>query len=256
MTGYAPARPAAPRRRRHTALIVTIAVVVALVAVVVGGEFYARHRVSQCVATAVQGELGGDVDVSLGATPLLFTVVTGNVSSLSIDSDDVSLAGPAQSSIRGLTLRSTIHDIDLPEGDSAGTVGSSEATVRWPSSQMLASLQTLPFGSLISGVTTDPSSQTVRVDVLGGLGSMTLTPTVSGGAVTMEASDITALGIGLPTGGAQQIIDLLTANLSDYPLGMAPQSVQVTQDGLQVDLRGGAAPLSSAGAADVDCSIF
>ncbi len=243
-------------RRRHTALFVTLGLVVVLVAVLVGGEFYARDRVSSCVATALHDEMDGDVDVSLGATPLLLTVITGSVSSLSVDSDSVNLAGPGESSLRGLQLTSTIHDIDLPEGDGTGTVGSSEATVRWGNDDMLTSLQTLPFGMLITGVTSDPASGTIDVAVAGGLGQMTLTPKVSGGAVTMEASDITALGIGLPTGGAQQVIDLLTRNLADYPLRMQPQSVEVTDQGLRVTLKGGQAPLNESGAGDIDCSIL
>ncbi|WP_182357942.1 LmeA family phospholipid-binding protein [Tomitella gaofuii] len=263
MTNRAPSRT--PRRRRHTALFVTIGLVVALVAVVVGGEFYARDRVGNCVATALEQQVDGDVDVSLGATPLLLTAITGTVSSISINSDGINLAGPGEAAMRGLQLRSTIHDIRLPEGDGTGSVGSSEATVTWGNDDMLASLQTLPFGMLITGVTSDPAAGTIDVAVAGGLGRISLTPRISGNVVTMEASDITAFGIGLPTGGAQQIIDLLTRNLADYPLEMAPQSVDVTGKGLQVRLTGGQAPLTTTGGQaplnttdgpQIDCSIF
>ncbi|QDQ98270.1 DUF2993 domain-containing protein [Tomitella fengzijianii] len=254
MTTRAPSRT--PRRRRHTALLVTIGIVVALVAVAVGGEFYARDRVGSCVATAMGQEVDGDVDVSLGATPLLLTPITGTVSSISVNSDSINLAGPGEASMRGLQLRSTIHDISLPEGDGTGTVGSSEASVSWANDDMLASLQTLPFGMLISGVTTDPATGTIDVAVAGGLGSMSLTPRIEGGVVTMQASDITAFGIGLPTGGAQQIIDLLTRNLAEYPLQMQPTSVDVTDQGLQVKLQGGPAPLTTADGPKVDCSII
>lgn len=252
-------RPAAPRRRKHIALFVTIAVVVALVAVAVGGEFYARHRVSSCMADSLQQDLGSDVDVSFGATPLLASVFTHSVSSVDIDSDDVDLAGPGQTSMRGLTLRSTIHDIDLPQGGdsaAAGSVGSSEATVTWDSVDMLSSLQTLPFGRLITGVHTDSADGTIAVEVLGGVGTLTLEPRISDGRVSMHAKDVSALGIGLPTSGAQDIIDMLTANLADYPLRMQPRSVDVTDDGLRVKLRGASAPLQPAGDQGGGCSLI
>lgn len=238
--------PAAPRRRKHTALIVTIVVVVALVAAAVGGEFYTRHRVGSCMADTLSQNLGGDVDVSFGASPLLATVFTHNVSSVDIDSDDVDLAGPGATSMRGLKLRSTIHDISLPQGDDPGSVGSSQATVTWNSLDMLSSLQTLPFGRLITGVHTDPSAGTIAVELFQGIGTLTLSPQIADGQVTMHATDVSALGIGLPTSGAQDIIDMLTKNLVDYPLGMQPQSVDVTDDGLRVALSGGSAELQPA----------
>lgn len=253
------ARPAAPRRRKRTALIVVVAVIVALVAVAVGGEFYARDRVGSCMADALKPDLGSDVDVGFGATPLLATVVTNSVSSIEIDSDDVDLTGPGDTGMHGLALSSTIHDIDLPQGDgsgSPGSVGSSEATVTWDSIDMLSSLQTLPFGRLITGVHTDPSSETIGVELFQGIGTLTLTPRISDGQVTMHASDVTALGIGLPTSGAQDIIDMFTKNLADYPLQMRPQSATVTDDGLRVELAGGAAPLTDEQSAKVDCSVL
>lgn len=258
MSTRAPAGPGgtAPHRRRNIALIVIVVLVVALVGVVVGGEFYARHRVSSCVANALEKELGGTVDVGLGARPLLLTVFNDTVSSIEVSSDDVDLTGPGEAGVRDLSLQSTIHDIHLPEGDAPGTVGSSEAHVQWDTDAIASSLQSLPFGALITGVTANPSAGTMDIEALGGLGTMTLTPAVRGGTVTMDASDVTALGVGLPTGAAQQIIDAITKNLSDYPLGMQPTSVSVTDKGLQVELQGGTAPLAQEGAMEVDCSII
>lgn len=246
-------------RRRGTSLLIVL--VIALSAVVVAGvgaEFYARHKVTSCMSESLEGELGGPVDVSLDAKPLLLTALDHRVSRLSISSDDASISGIGSAKLQGFKLDSAFRDVRLPAGDGAdGSIGSSEASIMWGGDSIQASLQTLPFGALITGVQMDEAANTMRVEVLGGVGSITLTPEVRAGAITMDTNELSAFGIGLPNDAAQQIIDVISGNLGEYPLGLAPQSIKVENDGLTVQLRGGQAVLPAAeGDGGSECSIF
>lgn len=246
-------------RKRSTSILLVIAIALTtVVAVGVGAEFYVRHRVTTCLSETLQGELGGPVDVGLGAKPLLLTALDNKVSTLSVDSGNASFTAEAGGAkLQGFALQSEFRDITLPASDgTGGTIGSSEATIEWPTASILASLQTLPFGAVVTGVQTDDAANTITVQLLGGIGSITLTPTAANGAITLTSTAATALGIGLPNDAVQQIIDLIASNLDEYPLGLAPQSVKVENGGLTVQLRGGHAELPNDSAAKVDCSIF
>lgn len=246
-------------RKRSTSILIVIAIALTtVVAVGVGTEFYARHRVSTCMAETLQGELGGPVDVGFGAKPLLLTALDNKVSQLSVDSSDASFTtGVGTAKLQGFSLTSKFHDITLPASDgTGGSVGSSEATIKWPTASILASVQTLPFGSVVTGVQTDDAANTINIQLLGGIGSVTLTPAAVNGVITLTTTGATALGIGLPNDAVQQIINVIAGSLEEYPLGLAPQSVKVEDGGLTVQLAGGHAELPQDSSAKVNCSIF
>lgn len=246
------------KRKRGTSLLVVLAIALsALVVVGIGAEFYVRNKVTSCMSQALNDELGGPVEVSLGAKPLLLTAIDHKVSKLSINSGDASIRGLGSSKLEGFKLDSTFRDVDLPAEDgSGGSIGSSEATIVWPAASIQSSVQTLPFGSLITDVQLDDAANTMNIQLLGGIGSITLTPEVVAGAITMQTQEISALGIGLPNDAAQQIIDVITGNLGEYPLSLAPESVTVEEDGLTVQLRGGPADLPADSDIGSECRIF
>ncbi|WP_024794265.1 LmeA family phospholipid-binding protein [Tomitella biformata] len=249
-------------RRRGTSLLIVLSIALTtVVAVGVGVEFYARHKVTSCMSHTLEGELGGPVDVSLGAKPLLLTALDHKVSQLNIRSDDASISGIGGATLQGFQLDSSFHDVELPASDgSGGTIGSSEANIVWPAPAILSSLQTLPIGMLITGVQLDSTANSIHVQLAGGISSITLRPGVAGGAITMTTTEVTALGFGLPNDLPQQIIDQITGNLGEYPLGLAPESVKVADAGLTIQLQGGRAALIADSTADSTagsgCSIF
>lgn len=245
-------------RRRGTSLLIVLAIALATVVVAgVGAEFYARHQVTSCMSDALEAELGGPVDVSLGAKPLLLTALDHNVSRLSVSSGDASISGIGSSKLAGFKLDSAFRDVRLPAEDgSGGSISSSEATIVWPVASIESSLQTLPFGSLLTDVRLDEAANTLRIDLLGGVGSIALTPDVASGAITMRTTDLSALGIGLPNDAAQQIIDVITGNLGEYPLGLEPQSVRIENGGITVQLRGGRTALPADSSVGSQCRVF
>lgn len=241
-------------RKRGASLLIVLAVALTtVVAVGVGVELYARHRVASCLSDALQSELGAKADVGLGARPLLLAAVDHKVPNVTVSAEDATVSGPAGTKLEGLRLSSSFRDLTLPNGSDPGSVGSSSADVSWPTSSIESSLQTLPGGFLISGVQTNAAANTLQVQFLGGSIGLTLTPHVEDGRITMTSSELTALDIGLPTAFPQQIIDSLTSDLADYPLGLRPESIKVADQGLQIQLRGGRAPLDST---PINCSVF
>ncbi|WP_067667989.1 LmeA family phospholipid-binding protein [Nocardia miyunensis] len=226
---------AAPRRGRNVrriVLIVGIVIVLAVVGTAVGFETYARKHFSQCIATQLEKSLGSKVSVSFGAKPLLFTYVDHKVGSVTVTSDDAQF-GPAV----GMKVRATLHDITT-NGNNA-TVGSSDAEATWSDDGIAQTLQ-----GLVSGVTSDPSSNSLDVKVLGGLADLQVTPHIVGDKIQVDTNKATLLGvIGIPNDLVDNIVKSMTQSLQSYPLDMHPSQLTVTDTGIQVKLTGGASTL-------------
>lgn len=247
-------RSSSAGRSRLTAALIVLAVAAAtLLAVGVGGEFYVRNSVSKCIAEAIEEEAGGPVSVGFGPAPILLSAFTHRVGRVDVDSTSMDLRSPNGTVLRGIALDARISDITLPRDGRDGTAGSSTATVDWPAEAMLRSLQDLPFGFAVTDVDADEDADRLTVEFLAGVGTLVLTPRIEGGAVTMEVVEVSALGLGLPSDFAQQIIDRLAQDLADYPLEMRPTDVSVSGSGLHISLRGGHASLE---ADTVDCRVF
>ncbi|MGB6180155.1 MAG: DUF2993 domain-containing protein [Rhodococcus sp. (in: high G+C Gram-positive bacteria)] len=222
------------RRRSRVPLIATVLVVI-LVAVLVGGEFYARNRVENCLTTQFESELGSKIDVDLGLQPVLFSLATNKFSSVEISSDDTKF-GPAQD----MQVQATVDDVDLSGSDtSSGQIGSSNADVTWSTDGILATLQEQGVGGIVSGATSDPAAGTLNFAIVGGLAELTVRPVVQGDSIVVETVDASILGIGIPTDLADSVVGILTDSLQAYPLGMTPDSIEVTDTGIDMTLSGG-----------------
>lgn len=228
-------QPPAPRRNRRNILVVTsVAVVVALVACLVGGEFYVRHKVKSCLSSQFQNAIGTPVDVGLGATPVLVDLADKHISRLTVDSQGDQF-GPAQ----GMKVHAVVRDIHLQGDDKrAGTIDSSEADVTWGSDGIADTLKQKLAGT-VSGVKTNSSDGTIEVD---GILSSTLIlkPTVDNGAVAVQTQSASIAGFGLPDELVDSVVKLLTSGLQQqYPIGMTVTAVQVTDSGVNLTLTGG-----------------
>lgn len=232
-TTHAPSASTRPKRNR--VLIVAVVVIVALVAAVIGGELYVRNSVKQCMANQFESQLGSQVDVGLSAKPVLLQALDKKVPYITISSDDSSF-GPA----KDMRVTARVNDVDITASDtSGGTVGSSTADIDWSTAGIAATIQEQPFGTLVTGVTSDPSAGTLQFSVLSGLAELTVKPTVADGVVNVETLGAELFGLGLPTDLVSGIVDLLTASLQTFPLGMTAESLTVTDSGLQLSLAGG-----------------
>lgn len=220
----------APKVSRRTVAIAVITVVVLVVAALIGGEAYARHKIAGCISAQFEKEMGSQIDVGFGAKPLLLTWLDGKVSRMDIDSKGDEF-GPAVD----MQVHAQFHDIEMAEGSNSGSsVGSSNADVSWSNAGISQTLQ-----GLVSDVQSDPDTGQLTMKVLGGFGAMQLTPRIQDGRVDIDVSQAQFLGIGVPDDLAQGVVDLMTESLQTYPMGLQPTALQVTGNGIEVDLRGG-----------------
>lgn len=234
--------PVTARVSRRTLVIALAVVATLLVTALVGAELYARQRISSCIADQFEQEMGSTIDVDFGAKPLLITWIDGKVSSVTIDSQGDKF-GPAV----GMDVHATFEDLEMNE-DGSGTVGSSSADVTWSEEGISETL-----GGLVSGVDASASSDTITLDVLGGLAQLEVRPQVTGGAVDVQTMSAELLGIGLPTDLVAGIVDVFTQSLQSYPMGLKATDIDVTDDGIDVTLAGGRTELPSTGQGDVRC---
>jgi hypothetical protein len=66
-----------------------------------------------------------------------------------------------------------------------------------------------------------------------GLGSVTLKPQIADGRLSLEAVQVTAMGVTVPHETVQVALDAFTSKMMHgYPLGIRADSVQVTNDGV------------------------
>ncbi|NLV79891.1 MAG: DUF2993 domain-containing protein [Rhodococcus sp.] len=224
------------QRKRNRLTTIAVVLVAALVAVLVGAEVYVRIRATTCLAQSFESELGTGVDVDLSWKPVLLQFLDRQVPSVTLDSDDTAF-GPAQQ----MQVHAEVRDVDLTQSaDSSGTIGSSRAEVDWPTAGILETVQGQPVGALITDVTADGDAGTLTFTVGGaGLAEFTVRPVITTGVVSVETTDASVLGLGIPTALVDGVVDILTSGLQQYPLGMRATEVHVSDSGVQLTLEGG-----------------
>lgn len=214
--------------------MIAVLVVLVLVAALLGGELFFRQQIKSCLAGQLQSEIGSQVEIGLGWKPILISLVDKQVSSVTLDSDDARF-GPAE----GMVVHAEVEDVNLERtADSNGTIGSSSADIDWSTSGIASTLQSQGIGALVSGVTSDAGAGTLSFAV-GGLAQLTVKPTVTGGKVDVQTVDASILGLGIPTDLVDSIVSVLSDSLQQYPLGMTPSSLTVTDTGIALSLEGG-----------------
>lgn len=220
--------------RDPLSIVLTLVIVVAVVAAaLIGVELYARNEGETRVASAVECLVEDKAEVSFAfMPPFLIQHMSKHYSSLHIET-----AGNQIGSLQGMKADVTVDNVKLNEdagSGSRGTIGSLVAKIDWTSAGMSQSIQdAIPLvGSLISGVTTNPSDGTVELEAA--LGSIVTKPTVKNGALTLEVTELTGLGFTLPRETIQPALDSLTAQLEqELPMDIKADSVKVTDAGVE-----------------------
>jgi DUF2993 family protein len=221
-----------PFRGDPVSIILVLVIVAALgIAGLVGGELYARNRANNVVATATQCVVQDGATASFGPSPFLLQHLTGHYTNISIHT-----AGHNIRNAKGMKADININNVDLHgNADSKGTIGELDANITWTAAGIQDTIQdSIPFiGGLVNSVTTNADAGTIELSGAMGLGSVTVKPQVSGGALTLQVYKVTALGAIVPHETAQTALNTFTAALlKQYPLGIKADSVQVTNDGV------------------------
>jgi hypothetical protein len=228
--------PASVKRKRRfrdplSILLVCIIVVSLVIAGLIGAELYVRHVANNKVAEAVACEVKDQATASFGVTPLmLWQQLTKHYTNIS-----VSTAGNQIRDAKGMKIDINIKDVQLKStSNSAGTIGSLDATITWTADGIKQSVQNAipvlgPF--VTNSVTTHPNDGTVELK--GMLDNITAKPVVSGNGLQLQIVSFNALGFTMPKESVQSTLDNFTSDQTkNFPLGIHADSVQVTNTGV------------------------
>lgn len=221
------------RALKIVAIVIAVIVILAVIA-----EIGLRIYVANEVRTGFEEENPGvnaqeEVDVSYGATPLLFAAVSGKVdefslrtpSTLEINGDDVTGAPAADVTLDGVALNDSLTadhatiTADIPDDLMLAAVRQQIAENVPPEFSGLAGQLT------VTDLTTDPARGVIAVDFAGGAATLDLTPQQQTGRLNFSASGGQILGFSLPT----EVTDQITTALQDAIAG------QSSGQGLHID---------------------
>lgn len=216
--------------RDPLSIVLSLVIVVALViAGLLGIELYVRHKADTVVAQAVECVVKDKANVSFGLRPFVLQHLSGHYSDINVET-----AGNQIREAKGMKLNLVLDDIKINKtADSAGTLGSLDATITWTSDGIKKTLQDIiPIvGGLVTGVSTSPSEGTIELQ--GGIGNITAKPEVSNGSLNLQVVNLSGLGFMLPRETVQPAFDVFTTALTkNLPMGIHADSVAVTDTGV------------------------
>ncbi|KUI02225.1 hypothetical protein AU189_20285 [Mycolicibacterium acapulense] len=217
--------------RDPLSIVLVVVIVLALVlAGVLAGELYARNRANDVVAGVTSCVVEDEASASFGVMPpFLIQHMSGHYTNIHIET-----AGNQIRDAKGMKVELTIEDVRLEDtATSGGTVGSLVADINWSSEGIRQTISdSIPLiGAFVSGVTTNPSDDTIELE--GALGSIRARPTVADGGISLQVIELTGLGFTLPREAVQPALDAFTAELTkNYPMNIKADSVEVTDDGV------------------------
>ncbi len=228
--------------------LVVITVVALAVAGLIGAALYGRHVADEKVAETTECEVQDAVTVSFGASPpLLWQRATERYTNISIQT-----AGNRLKDALEMKADLRINDVRLHRGgDSRGTIGALDAVVTWPAEGIKKTIRgMIPlFGNLVQDVTTHSDDGTVELKGLFGLGGIVVKPIVQNEALSLEVvkvSGLAGLAGGVTKENAQAALNTFGQELtSKYPLGIHPDSIDVTDDGVMAKFSTRNAPIPS-----------
>lgn len=212
-----------------SAVLVTVIVVAVVLAGLLGGELFARHKADSIVAKAVGCVVQDSATASFGPRPFLIQHFTRSYRNMSVET-----AGNRIREAKGMKLKLLLDDVRInPTAESAGTLGVLNADVTWSAEGIKETVQgVIPvLGNLVSGVTPEPAAGTLELQ--GPLGTVTIRPQVADGGLTLEVVQVTGLGFTLPRESVQPALDAFTGRLTDgLPMNIRADSVEVTDSGV------------------------
>ncbi|KUI13034.1 hypothetical protein AU193_04695 [Mycobacterium sp. GA-1285] len=217
--------------RDPLSIVLVVVIVVALVlAGVLAAELYARHRADTVVANVTSCVVEDEASASFGVMPpFLIQHMSGHYTNIHIET-----AGNQIRDAKGMKVKLTIQDVRLEDtATSGGKVGSLVADINWSSEGIRQTISdSVPLiGAFVTGVTTNPSDDTIELE--GALGSIRARPTVADGGISLQVIQLTGLGFTLPREAVQPALDAFTNELTkNYPMNIKADSVDVTDDGV------------------------
>jgi hypothetical protein len=212
-----------------TVALVALIVVAVVIAALLGGELYARHKANTIVAGAVSCVVQDSASASFGLRPFLLQHFTHSYRDMVVET-----SGNQIREAKGMKLRLRLDDVRINQtAESAGTLGALDADVTWTADGIKETVQgMIPLlGGLVSGVSTEPSNGTIELQ--GPLGAVTIAPTIADKQLALQVVSVTGLGFTLPSESVQPALDAFTKALTaNLPMGIHAESVGVSDSGV------------------------
>lgn len=257
-------------------LVSVVAVLVILLVIAeFGVRAYAKNTVVDEIRSSLEEdgtELSEDPSVGFGASPLLLGLVQGKIPSMNaslpstiqvdyedgdqsrpvvsgqpavdLDAKDISIKGESML-IDDLTLNTTMPpELLLAELQKSEAEGAEGTEGEQAQDDQSGESGDNPFsGALeglisITGVNMNPDENTLDFEVSGGLATLSMTPEVTDGNLSMSLADVKIFGMSLPESVAESLSDSLERSVNDTSEDLDIQSAEVTEDGLKIELHG------------------
>ena len=223
--------------------VVLLVVAVALV----GLELGMRKNISDRFERDASASLGSPAHADLGATPVLFSALSGTLGSVHLTTDGNDGKGTPAPAI-DLTGEDVHEEGDKVHMSSlSGTVFVSDAAMAAAAngqpgagaSSGSGSASGSPLGGLlqVQSVTSDPATGTLKASI-GGLAEATVTPKVTAGKLDLTPDSAALFGLPLPKellGGAEGMLD---STVSQLPEGVEITGVEVVDGGMRLAISG------------------
>jgi DUF2993 family protein len=207
------------------------------VVVVVAAEAVVRSAIDGRITAAAHKHLTGPVSAGIGATPALFDAVTGQIPTVTIQAPSTSMCN-----LRDVSATASLTGVHRAQGGAAVQGTSADVT-----------LTTQTFTALLSRfasaeATADPAAGDLRISMgPGGVLQVEETAALQGDAIKFSPASMSLMGRAVPSNLQAAVNGKLTIRrqLSHLPLNLAPRSVAVTGNGVQIHLAAGPATISS-----------
>lgn len=252
-------------RGRKTGLIALSILVV--IAIIIGcGEFFLRRTVANEIRDEVgTNATGEEASVSFGATPLLWSSLTGNIPRVEIDTPStVQISHPEGQNYPEVTGTPKSHIIvtDLDSKADPAVAGSLRLETTINNDYIQAELQREFSKSLeeqedrsrtdldaiansllqsvvhVSSVSTDTAAGTMTVEFNDGLATVTLTPEIDAGKLSFDDVQSTVLGLELPTEVNESLKAAINSGLELQDAGLTFEKAEVASNGMHVVISG------------------
>ncbi|MFF1909141.1 DUF2993 domain-containing protein [Kitasatospora sp. NPDC058218] len=238
--------PARPRRllhpasRRGRALRAAAVSGTALLALIAGAEAIAGHVLESRIAGSTTKAFGTHVEVDTGSGPALLKILNRQLDHVTLSADHARLG-----SLDGASARITLDGVHL--GKPVPSAADVSADITIPADALAATIRDSGQNLPVDTASTDPAAGTIQLGLgTGGMGRLTLKPSLTEGRVTITATSLQFLGRTVTGPQLDRINERLTAKKqpTDYPLGLKPTALTVTPTGLALHLAAGPTALN------------
>jgi hypothetical protein len=217
-------------RRRNLLIAVSLAVLLATAT-----EISARIWLDSALRASAQSLLGGHAAVGIGFRPALIDAMAGSVPTLTIHATQVGVCN-----IQNVTVDATLNNARRQNGQLA--VSGSHASIVLPPAVITTLLTKRLSSGMQATVGLDPARNLLVLQI-DGLLQVDEQPALKGNVVSFTPVSVGIGGFAAPGGMTGNLMQTagFQQKLPQLPLGMHPDAVQVTSEGVVVTASGQAA---------------